>query len=69
MIDDKKYTEDGLPIIQPIKRDWPTQTSAPDGAIAVCGVCGLRIMPVMGYVCTRGDCPTGLGPVMCGGAA
>lgn len=62
---DQTYTEDGLPIIQPIKR-WPSRESAPDGAVAVCGVCGLRIMPVMGYVCQRSDCPCGFGPVTCG---
>lgn len=62
---DQDNTEDGLPIIQPIKQ-WPERKSAPDGAIAVCGVCGLRIMSVMGYVCTRGDCPCGFGPVTCG---
>jgi hypothetical protein len=45
---------DGLPIIEPLA---PAGRPAPDGAIAVCGACGLRLMPVMGYVCPRNNCP------------
>lgn len=60
---DQKYTDDGLPIIHPIKN--PTVPSPVDGAVAVCGQCGLRIMRVMGYVCPHANCPTGFGPVMC----
>ena len=30
---------------------------ATDGAVAICGECGLRIMPVMGRVCLHMRCP------------
>ena len=45
--------EEGLPIIPPIadKPQFPA-----DGAVAICGVCGLRILPVMHYVCTEPNC-------------
>lgn len=49
-------TDDGLPIIPPLP-DWPPPPQAPDGAIAVCGQCGLRLMRVMGYVCAHPRCP------------
>lgn len=61
---DQKQTDDGLPIIQPIKPGAPHR--APDGTIAVCGQCGMRIMPVMGYVCPRPNCPCGFRGVTCG---
>lgn len=61
--DTTDYTEDGLPIIKPIVPQWPKRGQ--DGAIAQCGVCGLRIMPVMGYCCPRTNCPCGFGSVTC----
>lgn len=30
-----------------------------------CSKCGIKLEGVMGYCCPRGDCPTGMGPVMC----
>ena len=30
-----------------------------------CPTCGIKLEGVMGYCCPRGDCPTGMGPVMC----
>lgn len=46
-------TQDGLPIIP----GRPEQPAGPaDGAVAQCGVCGLRILPVMGYVCSNPRC-------------
>lgn len=33
---------------------------------AQCGKCGLKLSGVMSYCCPNGDCPCGLGPVMCG---
>lgn len=44
---------DGLPVIPP--RDPLPQRPA-DGAVAICGLCGLRVMPVMGYVCSNPRC-------------
>lgn len=44
---------EGLPIIPP--RDPMPQRPA-DGAVAICGLCGLRVMPVMGYVCSNPRC-------------
>lgn len=46
-------TGDGLPIIPGRLQPMPRPA---DGAVAVCGVCGLRIMPVMGYVCGNPEC-------------
>jgi hypothetical protein len=31
-----------------------------------CPKCGLVLSGAMSYSCPHGDCPTGLGPVMCG---
>lgn len=47
--------DEGLPIIQPIQPTF--EKIAPDGAVAICGKCGLRIGKVMGYVCGAQDCP------------
>lgn len=41
-----------LPVIPPLPI-----SPAGDGAIAICGECGLRLMPVMGYVCPNIRCP------------
>ena len=46
-------THDGLPII-PGRPD--VKPSPADGAVAQCGVCGLRITLVMGYVCNNPRC-------------
>jgi hypothetical protein len=27
-----------------------------------CSKCGITLHPVMGYVCSQNDCPTGMGP-------
>ena len=48
------YKEEGLPVIPPLPEP-PYQ--APDGAVAICGQCGLRIMKVMGYSCSNSRCP------------
>jgi hypothetical protein len=47
-------THDGLPIIPGRPEQQPVRPA--DGAIAQCGVCGLRILPVMGYVCNNPRC-------------
>ena len=48
------YNPDNLPVIEPL----PARTVGPaDGAVAICGKCGMRILPVMGYVCGSIDCP------------
>ena len=45
---------DNLPVIPPL----PTVPPRPaDGAVAICGQCGLRLLPVMGYVCFSTNCP------------
>jgi hypothetical protein len=46
---------EGLPIIPPLNP--AQQPKAADGAVAICGACGLRIYSVMGYSCPRLDCP------------
>ena len=56
-----QLTHDGLPII-PGRPDNPAVPA--DGAVAQCGVCGLRIPMVVGYVCSNPRC--GVFPqVMC----
>lgn len=37
----------------------------PMGVMGVCGECGIQLYDVMGYVCPRPFCPTGLGGIMC----
>jgi hypothetical protein len=46
--------EEGLPIIMPIPEPKPMPA---DGAIAICGLCGLRIKAVMHYSCSYPRCP------------
>ena len=50
----KIYNPDNLPVIQPLPEP---QKKPSDGAIAICGQCGMRIFPVMGYVCPNASCP------------
>lgn len=40
---------------------WPD----PNPSFNRCAACGLELSGALGYVCTRIDCPTGLGPVLC----
>jgi hypothetical protein len=49
-----EYNPEGLPII-PKLPEWPKRPA--DGAVAICGECGMRILQVMGYVCSRPRCP------------
>lgn len=48
------YNPDNLPVIPPLPE---TPKRPADGAIAICGKCGIRILPVMGYSCGHMDCP------------
>lgn len=48
------FNPDNLPVIPRLPEPAPRPA---DGAVAICGACGLRILPVMGYVCGRLDCP------------
>ena len=48
------YNHDNPPVIPPLP-ECPKRPA--DGAIAICGKCGIRILPVMGYSCGRTDCP------------
>ncbi len=49
---------DGLPVIKPL----PESPNVPaDGAVAICGQCGIRILKIMSYYCANPRCPTGLG--------
>jgi hypothetical protein len=41
---------------------WPFPSV---GATSRCGECGITLSPVMGYVCARSHCPSGLGGVSC----
>jgi len=54
--------EDDLPVILPLPPYRPTDPNAP---IAKCGQCGILLYKVMGYACPHGNCPCGLGPIMC----
>jgi hypothetical protein len=45
---------DNLPVI-PAR--IPTPAPVGDGAVAMCGACGMRLYTVMHYVCVRSDCP------------
>lgn len=54
MSDTKWPNPDNLPVLGPLK---PAPTMPADGAVAICGQCGLRILRVMGYVCYNSNCP------------
>lgn len=47
-------TDEWLPVIPPLPE--PAAPPPVDGAVAVCGLCGLRITPIMGYVCSHPRC-------------
>ena len=46
------------PLIDPI----PFTPIVPHPVVSKCSECGLELNQTMGYVCSRFDCPTGLGP-------
>jgi hypothetical protein len=41
---------------------WP---NIPNLGEQRCPTCGITLSPVMGYVCGKADCPTGLGGFSC----
>ncbi|WP_143328290.1 hypothetical protein [Caballeronia pedi] len=47
--------------------NWPfiPPNAIPNLGEQHCPKCGITLAPVMGYVCGRGDCPTGLGGMIC----
>ena len=51
----------GVPLIP--KRTTPS-LPGPNPVQAVCGECGIELHRVMGYVCPKMNCPTGLGPTL-----
>lgn len=42
---------------------WPNTYPSPT-MTQQCPKCGLQLSPVMGYVCSKYGCPTGLGPAV-----
>lgn len=46
--------ERGVPVIPPLDKK---PDIGPNPTVAVCGVCGIELKQVMGYVCGRDDCP------------
>ena len=42
----------------PLTPTWPSTTMP-----SICPKCGLKLEPIMGYVCYNNPCPTGLGGV------
>ncbi len=58
----RPFTEPGNP--------WPSPFTEPKVPWAdestTCGACGLQWKGVMGYCCSRTDCPMGAGPIQCG---
>lgn len=44
----------------------PTIPVRPAYAANLCPKCGITLENVMMYCCPHHDCPTGLGPIMCG---
>ena len=56
---------DPLPIFP---QPWVPQTPIEQIPNSRCPKCNLELSPVMGYVCTQQDCPTGLGGPSCTGS-
>ncbi len=55
----------GVPLIESFP-SIPRPGSPPyDPVVSVCGKCGLELRQVMGYVCSKPGCPTGLGGATC----
>lgn len=52
----------GVPLI-PKKITINPAPGNQNGAIGVCGECGIELHRVMGYVCQKTNCPTGLGSI------
>ena len=44
---------------------WPMWDNPNVFAKHTCSKCGLILDPVMSYCCSHGDCPCGMGPIMC----
>lgn len=52
----------GVPLIPKLPELPPHQ---PNPVVAVCGECGIELHQIMGYVCNRPRCPTGMGGPVC----
>lgn len=52
-----------------VPNHWPVgpimPVPSPTTVMGQCPKCGLQLSPVMGYVCSQTDCPTGLGGARC----
>ena len=59
---EEKAKRIGVPIIP--AREVPPSYD-PNPTVAICGACGLEIKQIMGYVCNKSNCPTGLGSPTC----
>ncbi|QJR01749.1 hypothetical protein HH800_05795 [Sphingobium yanoikuyae] len=46
----------GVPLI-PAKPKVPAAPFNPNRTVSVCGECGLEMKAVMGFVCSRANCP------------
>lgn len=53
---EKKAKELNVPIIPPINVPIDN-TPTYNPTVAICGVCGIEMKQIMGYVCPRNDCP------------
>jgi len=63
----KKLEQERQQIPMPLPVPFPDPPQYPPQK-PQCSKCGLQLHDVMGYVCPRTDCPTGLGPTLCGGS-
>jgi hypothetical protein len=52
------------PATEPLP-SWPAWPAIPTIGEQRCPTCGILLSPVMGYVCGKANCPTGLGGVYC----
>lgn len=57
---EEKAKRIGVPVIPVRKFVKPDPYGNP--TIAICGECGIELKQIMGYSCSRTNCPTGLGP-------
>lgn len=55
-ISNQNIFQPAQPVVPPV---YPGQP------ISTCSLCGIRLDTVMGYVCSRINCPTGMGPTVC----
>lgn len=57
-------TPSTIPGLVPYEPKYPTYPPVGIASKTNCSKCGIELSAVMGYVCSKNDCPVGLGPAV-----